>query len=83
MIDATFSHINRLFFLSFKNSDDDPTRNYFDDYYIPLVAIKDVNALIDNKPYFDQPVQNKQEVLEKLVEMPIKNDYMIIKQKMF
>ena len=72
MIDATFSNINRLFFLSFKSSDDDPTRNYFDDFYISLVAIKDVNALIDNKPYFDQQVQNKQEAFEKLVEMSIK-----------
>ena len=72
MIDATFSNINRLFFLSFKSSDDDPTRNYFDDFYISLVAIKDVNALIDNNPYFDQQVQNKQEAFEKLVEMSIK-----------
>ena len=26
-----------------------------------LVEIKDFNALIDNKPIFDQPVTNKQE----------------------
>ena len=32
--------------------------------YIPLVEIKDFNALIDNKPFFDQPVKNKQEVLK-------------------
>ena len=31
------------------------------------------NALIDNKPFFDQPVRNKQE--EKLVEMSRNNDY--------
>ena len=28
--------------------------NSFDKYYVPLVSIKDFNALIDNKPCFDQ-----------------------------
>ena len=32
MIDPTFRNINRLFFLSFKNGDNDPTRNSFDGY---------------------------------------------------
>ena len=27
-----------------------------------LEEIKDFNALIDNKPFFDQPVKNKQEM---------------------
>ena len=33
----------------------------FDDNYMPLVEIKGFNALIDNKPFFDWPVKNKQE----------------------
>ena len=60
---------------SFKNGDDDPTRNYFDEYYMPLVEIKDFNALIDNKPMFDQPVKSKQEAYEKLIEMSRNDDY--------
>ena len=55
--------------LSFKNGNNDPTRYSFDKYYMPLVEIKDFNALIDNKPFFDQPVKNKQEAYEKLIEM--------------
>ena len=54
MIDPTFRNINRLFFLLLKNGDNDPTRNYFDKYYKPLVEIKDFNALLDNKSFFDQ-----------------------------
>ena len=27
--------------LSFKNGDDDPTRNFFDEYHMPLVEIKE------------------------------------------
>ena len=38
-------------------------------YYVPLVEIKDFNVLIDNKPFFDQPIINKQEAYEKRVEM--------------
>ena len=40
-----------------------------------LVEIKDFNALIDNKPFFDQPVKNKQEAYEKLIEMLNNDDY--------
>ena len=31
-----------------------------------LVEIKDLNALIENKPFFDHPVKNKQEAYENL-----------------
>ena len=55
MIDQTFRNINRLFVLSFKNGDDDPTRNSYDKYYMPLVENKDFNALIDNKPFLIKP----------------------------
>ena len=66
-----------MFVLSFKNGNDDPTRNFFDKHYMPLLEIKDLNALIDNKPFLDQPVKSKQEVYEKLVEMSRNNDYTI------
>ena len=69
LIDPTFRKINRLFILSFKNGDDDSTRDSIDKYYIALVELKDFNALIDNKPFFDEPVEKKQEACEKLIEM--------------
>ena len=48
MIDTTFRSINRLFVQSFRAVENDPTRNYFLKYYMPVV--------IDNKPFFDEPV---------------------------
>ena len=36
---------------------------------MPIVGIKDFNALIGNQPFFDQPVKNKQEVIEKQQEI--------------
>ena len=59
LIDPAFRNINRLFVLSFKNGNDDPKRDSFVKYNMPLVEIKDFNALIDNKPFFDQSVKNK------------------------
>ena len=67
--DPTFTNINRLFVLLFKYGDNDPTRTTFDNYYMPLVKIQDVNSLINNKPFIDQIIKNKQEAYEKLVEM--------------
>ena len=52
LIDSTRRNINRLFVLSFKNGNIDPTRDFFDKYYMLLVEIKDFNALIDNKTFF-------------------------------
>ena len=64
-----------MFLLSFKNGNDDPTRNSFNKYYMKLVEIKDFNALIGKEPFFDQPVKNKQEAYEKLIEMSRNRDY--------
>ena len=36
---------------------------------MPLVKFKDFNELIDNKPFFDYPVKNKQEAYEKRIEI--------------
>ena len=67
-----------MFVLSFKNGDDDSSRNSFDECYIPLVEIKDFNALTDNKPFFDnKPLKNRQEAYEKLIEISRNDDCQI------
>ena len=75
MIDPTFRNINKFLLLSFKNGNDGLAGDSFDEYYMSLVEIKDFNALIDNKPVFDQPVNNKQGAHKKFVEMSRSNDY--------
>ena len=64
-MDLTFTNINRLFVLSFENGSNILTINYFEKYYILLIEIKDFDVLIDNEPFFDQPMKNKQEACEK------------------
>ena len=43
-----FPNTSRLFVLSFKNDNDDTTKDSFDNYYMTLVEIKDFKALIVN-----------------------------------
>ena len=45
---------------------------------MPLVEIKDFNALTDNKPFFDnKPLKNRQEAYEKLIEISRNDDCQI------
>ena len=77
MIDPTFRNINRLFFISLKNDDNDPTRKYFGKiwWWNSPVEIKYFNALIENKEFSDYLVKKKQEAYIKLIEMPKIDDY--------
>ena len=52
--DLTFTNIDRLFLLSFKNDNGDPKKNSVDEYYISLVDIEYFNTSINNKLFFDR-----------------------------
>ena len=66
LIDPTFTKVNRLFVLSFKDEDD---RTSFSKYYIRSIQIKDFNVLIDGKEFFDFHIKNKEEVYGKIIYM--------------
>ena len=70
LIDLTFSNVNRLFVLTFENEDD---RTSLSKYYLPKIAIKDFNVLIDGKPFFEIPVKNKEEAYEAITDMTKNN----------
>ena len=72
LIDKTFTKVNRLFVLSFKNEEDRPS---FSKYYAQKVEIKDFNVLIDGKSFFDVQVKNKEEAYEKIMSISKNNDY--------
>ena len=42
-----------MFVFSFRNGNNDHTRDAFDKYYMTLVETKDFNALIDSKSFFE------------------------------
>ena len=72
LIDPTFTNVNRLFVLSFKN--EEGRTSYFK-YYTPTIEIKDFNGFIDGKPLFGILVKNKEEAYEQIIEMSKNNDY--------
>ena len=62
LIDPTFTKVNRLLVLSFKNEhenddENESVRTSFKKYYVPKVEIKEFNVLIDGKPFFEIPVK--------------------------
>ena len=70
LIDPTFSNVNRLFVLDFRNEED---RRYFPKYYTPTVEIKDYNVIIDGEPFYEIPIRNKEEIYKTITEL-IRND---------
>ena len=72
LIVSTFTKVNRLFVLSFKNKED---RTSFSKYYVPKVEVKDFNVLIDGKSFFDVPIKDKEEAYEKIVSIGKNNDH--------
>ena len=76
LIDPTFTNVNRLFVLSFKNDDSNrDNRTSFSKFYLPEVQIKDFNVIIGEMPFFDQPVKNEEEAYEKIIEISRNKEY--------
>ena len=55
LVGPSFQGVNRLFVLVFGN---DAQRTSNKRYYLPNVEIKDYNAMIDRKNFFDLPIKN-------------------------
>ena len=80
LIDPTFTNTNWLFVLSFERTEEDNIkkdyRDYFSNYYVPNIQVKDINVLIDGKSFFDLPIKNEKETYEKIIDMSNNNNYM-------
>ena len=55
LVDLSFQGVNRLFVLYFEKENG---RTSHSEYYLPKVEVKDYNVNIDDKNFFDQPVNN-------------------------
>ena len=80
LIHLTFRNINFLFVLLFKNDDNDPARNSFDNCYMPLVEIKHFNVLINNKPFFISQQRTNKKRIKNLLKC---QEMMIIQQEIY
>ena len=80
LIHLTFRNINFLFVLLFKNDDNDPARNSFDNCYMPLVEIKHFNVLINNQPFFISQQRANKKRIKNLLKC---QEMMIIQQEIY
>ena len=58
LIDPTFTNVNRLFVLAYRNADD---RQSFSQFYLPRVMVKHYNVIIDKLAFFDLPIKTEEE----------------------
>ena len=72
LIDPTFTDVNRLFVLAYRNADD---RQSFSQFYLPRVMVKDYNVIIDKLAFFDLPIKTEEEVYEKVIDISRNNEY--------
>ena len=63
LINPSFQGVNRLFVLSFENEND---RTSHSTYYLPKVEIKDYNVMIDDRNFFDQPINSMNKTYENI-----------------
>ena len=63
-----------MFVLSFKNGNNNPMTDCFNKSYMPLVEIKDFNALIDNKPFLVNESKTNKKRIEKPIEISRNDD---------
>ena len=68
LIDPSFQVVNRLFVLAFE---DDAQRTSNKRYCIPNVEIKDYSVMIDEKNFFDQPINNMIKTYENIRKITI------------
>ena len=61
LVNPSFQGANRLFVLPFENEDD---RASHSTYYLPKVEIKDYNVMIDDRNFFDQPINSMNKTFE-------------------
>ena len=72
LIDPTFDKFHRLFVLVFQNEED---RSSFSKYYTPTVEINYYNVLIDQKPFLEISIKNKEETDEAIAELITNSNY--------
>ena len=71
LIDPTFTNVNRLLVLAYRNADN---RQSYYEFYLPRVMIKDYNVIIDKLAFFDLPIKNE-EAYEKIIDISRNNEY--------
>ena len=74
LVDPTFTNVNRLFVLAYKNADNND-RQSFSQFYLPNDVVKDYNVIIYKLAFFDLPIKTEEEAYEKIIDISRNNEY--------
>ena len=70
-VDPSFQGVNRLFVMAFNSAANNATRNSYERYYLPRVGIKDCNAIIDGRSFYDNNINSDVEKYTELKKVMI------------
>ena len=61
-----------MFVLAYQTADD---RQWYSQFYLPKVMVKDYNVIIDKLAFFDLPIKTEEEPYEKIIDISRNNEY--------
>ena len=73
LIDPTFTNVNRLFILAYRQDNNDIQS--FSRFYLPNVMVKDYNVIIDKLAFLDLPIKTEEDAYEKIIDISRNNEY--------
>ena len=70
-LDPSFQGVNRLFVIAYNRVDNQPTRNGQRKYYLPRIDLKKYNVIIDERNFYDNPIESDIEKYRELKKVMI------------
>ena len=70
-LDFSFQGVNRLFVMAYNRANDQPTRNGKQKYYLPRIDLEKYNVIIDERNFYDNPIESDIEKYRELKKVMI------------
>ena len=70
-LDPSFQGVNRLFVMTYKRANGEPTRNGQQKYYLPRIDLEKYNVIIDGRNFYDNPTESDIEKYRELKKVMI------------
>ena len=70
-LDPSFQGVNRLFVMAYNRANGQPTRNGQQKYYLPRIDLEKYNVIIDERNFYDNPIENDIEKYRELKKVMI------------
>ena len=70
-LDPSFQGVNRLFVMAYNRANGQPTRNGRRKYYLPRIDLEEYNVIIDERHFYDNPIESGIEKYRELKKVTI------------